>query len=187
MISPMGYPKRLLANDETIDTQLRTHWKALVGPVVALLLVVPLTTFLMARIPDGDKQTAIRVVVLVLGVVALFWLSLLPFLRWWTTVYVLTSHRLILRQGIIARSGRDIPLARINDVSFSHTAVERVLGCGTLVVESAGERGQVTLTDIPRVEQIQRRLYELVEADAEGSNRREGDTGGPGGSEPART
>lgn len=186
MICAMGYPKRLLANDETIDTQLRTHWKALVGPVVALLVVVPLTTFLMARIPDGDRQSAIRIVVLVIGIVALFWLTILPLLRWWTTVYVLTTHRLILRQGIIARSGRDIPLARINDVSFSHTAIERVLGCGTLVVESAGERGQVTLTDIPHVEQIQRRLYELVEADAEGGNRRDDGTGAPGGTEPAR-
>jgi uncharacterized membrane protein YdbT with pleckstrin-like domain len=178
----MGYPKRLLADNETIDTQLRTHWKALVGPVLALLVVVPLTTFIMARIPDSSNRTAIRLVVLVLGIVALLWLSLLPFLRWWTTVYVLTTHRLILRQGIIARSGRDIPLARINDVSFSHTAIERVLRCGTLVVESAGERGQVTLTDIPRVEQIQRRLYELVEADAEANNRR-----GDGGPEPAHT
>ena len=178
----MGYPKRLLADNETIDTQLRTHWKALVGPVLALLVVVPLTTFIMARIPDSSNRTAIRLVVLVLGVLALLWLSLLPVLRWFTTVYVLTTHRLILRQGIIARSGRDIPLARINDVSFSHTAIERLLGCGTLVVESAGERGQVTLTDIPRVEQIQRRLYELVEADAEANNRR-----GDGGPEPAHT
>jgi uncharacterized membrane protein YdbT with pleckstrin-like domain len=182
----MGYPKRLLAQDETIDTQLRTHWKALVGPVVALLIVVPLTTFVMARIPDSSNRTVIRLVVLVVGLVALVWLSLLPLLRWWTTVYVLTTHRLILRQGIIARSGRDIPLARINDVSFSHTAIERVLGCGTLVVESAGERGQLTLTDIPRVEQIQRRLYELVEADSEsgsGANIRRAD----GGPEPAAT
>ena len=60
-------------------------------------------------------------------------ITLLPFLRWWTTVYVLTDRRLILREGLIARSGRDIPLGRINDVSFSHTAIERVLGCGTLV------------------------------------------------------
>jgi uncharacterized membrane protein YdbT with pleckstrin-like domain len=182
MICRMGYPKRLLADNETIDTQLRTHWKALVGPVIALLVVVPLTTFIMARIPDSSNRTVIRLVVLVIGVVALIWLSLLPFLRWWTTVYVLTTHRLILRQGLIARSGRDIPLARINDISFSHTAIERVLGCGTLVVESAGERGQLTLTDIPHVEQIQRRLYELVEADA-GTDRPRED----GGPEPAHT
>ena len=183
----MGYPQRLLADNERIDTQLRTHWKALVGPVVALLVVVPLTTFLLARIPDSSSQTIVRGVVAIVWIVALIWLCVLPFMRWWTTVYVLTTHRLILRQGIIARSGRDIPLARINDVSFSHTAIERVLRCGTLVVESAGERGQVTLTDIPHVERIQRRLYELVEADAEGSNRRDDGTGSTGGPQPART
>jgi uncharacterized membrane protein YdbT with pleckstrin-like domain len=184
MIWRMGYPQRLLADNERIDTQLRTHWKALVGPVVALLVVVPLTTFLLARIPDSSSQTLVRAIVAIVGIVALIWLCVLPFMRWWTTVYVLTTHRLILRQGIIARSGRDIPLARINDVSFSHTAIERVLRCGTLVVESAGERGQVTLTDIPHVEQIQRRLYELVEADAE-ANRRGDDDGK--GAEPAHT
>jgi uncharacterized membrane protein YdbT with pleckstrin-like domain len=181
----MGYPQRLLADNERIDTQLRTHWKALVPPVVALIVVVPLTTFLLARIPDSSSQTIVRAVVAIVGIVALIWLCVLPFMRWWTTVYVLTTHRLILRQGIIARSGRDIPLARINDVSFSHTAIERVLRCGTLVVESAGERGQVTLTDIPHVERVQRRLYELVEADAENNNRR-GDDGGKG-AEPAHT
>jgi uncharacterized membrane protein YdbT with pleckstrin-like domain len=176
----MAYPSRLLADGEHVDIELHTHWKALVGPVIALLVIVPAGSYAAARIPSGSSQTAVRLVIAVAAVLALIWLTLLPFLRWVTTVYVLTDHRLILRSGIIARSGRDIPLARINDVSFSHTAFERLLRCGTLVVESAGERGQVTLTDIPRVEQIQRRLYELVEAD---ENRRRDEDG----SEPART
>jgi hypothetical protein len=42
-----------------------------------------------------------------------------------------------------------------------------MLGCGTLVVESAGERGQVVLRDIPRVETVQGTLYRLVEEDSE--------------------
>jgi uncharacterized membrane protein YdbT with pleckstrin-like domain len=176
----MAYPRRLLADGEQVDIELHTHWKALVGPVIALLVIVPAASFAAARIPSGSSQTAVRLVILVAAVLALVWLTVLPVLRWVTTVYVLTDHRLILRSGIIARSGRDIPLARINDVSFSHTAFERLLRCGTLVVESAGERGQVTLTDIPRVEQIQRRLYELVEAD---ENRRHDEDG----SEPAHT
>jgi hypothetical protein len=54
-----------------------------------------------------------------------------------------------------------MPLSRLNDVKFSHNVVERVLGCGTLVVESAGEVGQLVLTDVPRVEQVQRTLYRL--------------------------
>ena len=64
---------------------------------------------------------------------------------------------------MLARQGRDVPLSRINDITFSHSLFERILGCGTLVVESAGERGQVVLTEVPNVEQVQRTLYDLVE------------------------
>jgi uncharacterized membrane protein YdbT with pleckstrin-like domain len=176
----MAYPRRLLADGEQVDQELHTHWKALVWPVVALLVIVPVASYLAARVPSGSHQNLARLAILVVALLALVWLTLMPFLRWTTTLYVLTDHRLILRRGIIARSGRDIPLARINDVSFSHTAFERILGCGTLVVESAGERGQVTLTDIPHVEQVQRRLYELVEADQERGHEQDG-------AEPAHT
>jgi len=77
--------------------------------------------------------------------------------------YVLTTDRLVIRNGILARHGRDIPLNRINDVSFSETVLERMLRSGTLVVESAGERGQISLTDVPRVEHVQREVYRMVD------------------------
>jgi uncharacterized membrane protein YdbT with pleckstrin-like domain len=76
---------------------------------------------------------------------------------------VFTNERVIMRTGVFSRQGRDIPLNRVNDVSFQHSFFERLLGCGTLTIESAGERGQVTLSEIPRVEKIQSQLYSLVE------------------------
>ncbi len=76
---------------------------------------------------------------------------------------MITSHRVLVRRGILSRSGRDVPLTRINDVSFEHSFFERLLGCGTLVIESAGERGQVSLEDVPRVERVQGELYQLIE------------------------
>jgi len=100
-----------------------------------------------------------------LALVACGWLAFWPWLVWKTTHYVLTNERVIMRQGVFSRAGRDIPLGRVNDVSFTHGVVERMLGCGTLTIESAGERGQVVLTDIPGVEKVQSVLYELVEAD----------------------
>jgi uncharacterized membrane protein YdbT with pleckstrin-like domain len=90
-----------------------------------------------------------------------------PWLRWINTNYVVTTHRVVLRDGVLSRSGRDIPLSRINDVTFEHTFVERLLRSGTLLVESAGERGQVTLADVPRVENVQHTIYRLVERDDE--------------------
>jgi uncharacterized membrane protein YdbT with pleckstrin-like domain len=78
---------------------------------------------------------------------------------------VFTNERVIMREGVFSRNGRDIPMGRINDVSFSHNLFERMLGCGTLTIESAGERGQVVLQDIPGVEKAQSMLYELVDQD----------------------
>ena len=86
-----------------------------------------------------------------------------------------TNERIITRQGVFARVGRDIPLNRVNDVSFQHSFFERLLGTGTLTIESAGERGQVVLTEIPRVERVQSQLYELVEADHEAHTFDDGD------------
>jgi membrane protein YdbS with pleckstrin-like domain len=88
---------------------------------------------------------------------------MVPVLRWRTTTYELTTRRLRMREGILTRSGRDIPLARINDVSFQKGPLDRLLGSGRLVVESAGEHGQILLNDIPRVEYVQATLFRLTE------------------------
>ena len=100
---------------------------------------------------------------MVVAAVLIFLGTLRQLVRWLTTHYIVTNRRLITRHGLVARNGRDMPLTRINDISFSHTVIERVLGCGTLVVESAGERGQLLLRDVPGVEMVQRRLYELAD------------------------
>lgn len=178
----MAYPRRLLTDDEEIDLELHPHAKALVLPVLVLLVVVPVASFGAARVPAGGSQTLLRALVAVLAVLLLVRTTLVPFLRWVTTHYVVTTHRLIVRRGVLARSGRDIPLARVNDVSFSHNLWERLLGCGTVVVESAGERGQLVLEDVPHVEDVQRRIYELVEDAAD--ERDDGD-GAAGGGDPA--
>lgn len=164
----MGYPRKLLSDDERLELDLHPHWKELVLPVLVLLVTVPLASFAAARAPAGGAQAAIRIVVVVVALAIVLVGTVGPFLRWVTTHYVVTDRRLITRRGILARSGHDMPLSRINDISFSHNVIERVLGCGTLVVESAGERGQLTLADVPRVESVQRRLYELADELASG-------------------
>jgi uncharacterized membrane protein YdbT with pleckstrin-like domain len=159
----MAYPTKLLAADESLVHDLHPHWKALISPLLTLVLVLGIGSFLAARMPNGAHQGLGRLAVLVVGLLLLAFYSVRPFLRWVTTHFVITDRRVLVRTGILARSGRDVPLSRINDITFSHTFLERLLGCGTLVIESAGERGQVTMTEVPKVERIQRELYDLVE------------------------
>lgn len=164
----MAYPQKLLSEGETVVLDLHPHWKMLFLPIVELLAVCGLAGFLLAVVDDSVGQY------LILGVAALLLLAfvLVPFLRWRTTHFVVTTERVVMRTGILARSGRDVPLVRINDVSFNHSFFERLLGCGTLVVESAGERGQVTLADIPRVERVQKTVYDLVDQASDAANGR---------------
>ena len=159
----MPYPRRLLGEGERIEQELHPHWKELVFPILLILVVAGVASFLYFSVPDWGARPALRWAILVLALLVLLYGSLRPYLRWRTTLYVLTSERIITRYGVLSRAGRDIPLSRVNDVSFSHNLLERILRCGTLTVESAGERGQLVLRDVPDVESVQRELYRLVD------------------------
>jgi uncharacterized membrane protein YdbT with pleckstrin-like domain len=156
----VGFPESILTSDEEVVLHLRPHWRRLVAPVGWVMLVA--AAVIAAAVLWGGTG-ALWLGVFGLGLLA--WLALWPWLEWRTTHYVFTTERVLLREGVLARQGRDIPLGRINDVSFSHSLLERMLGSGTMTIESAGERGQVVLSDLPRVEHTQSVLYELVEAD----------------------
>jgi uncharacterized membrane protein YdbT with pleckstrin-like domain len=164
----MGYPTRLLSEGERIDLELRPHWKALVLPVITLLITCAAAGFLLTLAPSPSKTpgevTWIAIGVVALGVIIYF--TVRPWMHWLFSNYVVTNRRLIIRLGFIHRVGRDLPLEKINDVSFRHDSLlDRMLGCGTLVVESAGEHGQVLLDDIPRVEETQREISTLISGD----------------------
>jgi uncharacterized membrane protein YdbT with pleckstrin-like domain len=159
----MGFPQKLLAQDERLVLVLRRHVKVLLGPLVVLLITAGVGGMGIGLVPDGQMQPWLRLGVgAVAGFIILRW-SIWPFVVWWNTLYAITTRRLVLREGVLSRKGHDMPLVRLNDVSFSHSFIDRLLGCGTLVVESAGERGQLLLDDIPKVELVQRTLYRLAD------------------------
>ena len=142
---------------------LHPHWKTVLMPFLLLVLVVVVAAVLVVVIPHNRLQTDGRIAVGVIAlVVAVIWTGI-PFLRWRTTTYELTNRRLRLRRGIVSRTGRDFPLVRISDVSFSSGPVDRLLGTGRLIIESAGEHGQLVLNEIPDVRKVQATLFQLVE------------------------
>ena len=73
------------------------------------------------------------------------------------------DDRLITRSGVIVRRGHDMPLARISDIAYEFGPIDRMLGCGTLVISDASTHGQIKLHDIPRVEEAQRTINDLLQ------------------------
>jgi uncharacterized membrane protein YdbT with pleckstrin-like domain len=150
-----------LSEGEQLVLRLHQHWKTILGPVLVLALIIAavLAVLLFGAGLVPAARVGVGAVALALAIVFVA----VPLLRWWTTSYELTTRRLRLRAGIITRRGRDFPLSRISDVSFAQGLLDRILGCGRLVVESPGEHGQLVLTEIPRVQQVQATLFQLVE------------------------
>jgi membrane protein YdbS with pleckstrin-like domain len=160
----VAFPERLLAEDEELIYDLRPHWLTLVVPVLLTLLVVLAVGAAWVVMPAGDLQQPARMAVGVLGVAVLLATVVGRVLRWATTHFVLTTERLIFRSGVVAKFGREIPLERINDVTFSQSLFERVIGAGDLLLESAGEHGQSRFSNIRDPEAVQLEIYRQMEA-----------------------
>ncbi|MBK9738025.1 MAG: PH domain-containing protein [Actinobacteria bacterium] len=172
----MGYPQKLLAPDETIKFETKPHWRAVLVPAIVLIATVFgfafLTTLVVNSFPDWLQWLRWGVLIGA-GVILVVW-AIGPFLRWLTTDYVFTDRRIIVRSGIITKTGKDMPLAKVNNVSFLVPPMGRLLNYGELNIQSAGENDGLVIKGVPDVEDIQRDVYQYIEADEK--RRRGGDT-----------
>jgi uncharacterized membrane protein YdbT with pleckstrin-like domain len=162
----VAYPDKVLAEDEKVVEHLHPHWITLVPATLWFLLICAGVGFGIAYAPDdGTGRTVVLIAIAVVAVVLFAWLAAAPWIRWRTTHYVFTTHRVLIRRGILHRDGRDIALTRINDVGFSQSLWDRMVGAGTLTIESAGEQGQQVLVNVPDSDDQQQLLNRLIEQD----------------------
>jgi len=159
----VAYPERLLGENEHVVYDLRPHWWTLVPSVLVTLLVVVLATLAYGSMPGGTFQGAARMVVqVVAAAVLVVWVG--PRVaRWATTHLVLTTDRLIYRTGMVARYAREIPLERIDDVTYSQSLFGRLIGIGDLRVRSGGEPGQVVFEQVRDPKAVQLEIYHRME------------------------
>jgi uncharacterized membrane protein YdbT with pleckstrin-like domain len=165
----VSYPEKVLADDEQVVAHLHPHWITLVPATLWFILICGLAGVgigFSRNMDDGTGKTVVLVAIIVVAVILLSFLTFKPWIQWRTTHYVLTTHRVLIRRGVLRHVGRDISLQRINDVAFTQSLWDRMVGAGTLVIESAGEQGQETLTNIPRSNQQQQLINRLIEEDS---------------------
>jgi uncharacterized membrane protein YdbT with pleckstrin-like domain len=166
----MPYPQKNLNADETIALDMHPHWWYFAEPAFALAGAIVVAIVLLAETKSGtNSRKYLGLVVLVLLVFGALWL-IGRYLKWISTNFVITSQRVIFRQGIFAKSGIEIPLERVNNVNFSQGVFERMLGAGDLLIESGGEDGQQRFTDIRHPDKVQN----LIHSQMEGVARRRG-------------
>ena len=158
----MAYPQKLLNRGEHINLDLHPHWVVFVKPGTIVVVFVVLAIWAQQLGDDWFKTGVSRVllVAILLGLINLG----SAVMRWSRTYFVVTSQRVIFREGVLARRGVEIPLERVNNVNFAQSVMERMLGAGDLLIESASEDGQQLFGDIRNPEQVQNMIHEAIHA-----------------------
>jgi len=160
---------KLLNDGENVVVSTRTHPKALLFPLLVLIVCLAFGVWLGSLFGDGGDGIP-RLVLWVLLALVIAWFVVRPLLEWLSATYTVTNRRLITRSGVLTRRGHDIPLARISDVAYEHGLIDRLLGCGTLIISDASTDGRVLLRDIPRAEDVHRRVNQLLHEIHAGDN-----------------
>lgn len=141
----MAYPTKLLNDDETVAVDLHPHWMHFAEPVLALLGSIVLGV--ISLFFSGGLRTALGWISILLIVGTALW-TVKRYIDWATSHFVVTNQRVIYRSGWVRYRGIDIPLDRVNNVAIKQGVVERLVGYGDLVIESAGQSGQQSFADI---------------------------------------
>jgi uncharacterized membrane protein YdbT with pleckstrin-like domain len=179
----MPFPRRLLIENEELVLELRPHWIAIVVPAIVTILVV--AGWILALTYAPDDGTSRSIVVWGASAIGVFLLIAFPvrkFIAWATSYFVVTSDRVIHREGWIAKRSMEIPLEAINDVRFHQGVFERLIGAGDLIISSASEFGRQVFGDIRNPEEVQKAISHQGELNKERMYR----GGGRGSAAPAQ-
>ena len=155
----MSFPRKLLAPGEEIYLDSRPNWSYLFWPSVFTVIV--LAGCVAVFVLWASAPAFMAWVLLALGVCALVYFAA-RYIGWRTKSFVVTSQRIVYRTGAVRRTGREIPIGRVQDVTYHQTVVERIVRAGSLTVESAGRQGQDTFPDISRPAEVQSLINRVV-------------------------
>jgi uncharacterized membrane protein YdbT with pleckstrin-like domain len=157
----VAYPDGLLVEGEQVVVHRHPHWRMLVVPVLVLLLVVGGTSFLAALVSAQSWAVWAWLGLAAAALALIGRFTVFPVVRWRTTHFVVTDRRVLVREGVLTRHGMDIPLRRISSVQFRNSLLERMLGSGTLVIESDSDES-LEFDDVPGVRRVHALLYNEV-------------------------
>jgi uncharacterized membrane protein YdbT with pleckstrin-like domain len=161
----MAYPRKLIREGEEVVLDLKPHWwffwRQILSGVALLVVLVALWRWSA----EGALGTVTWWAWGIAAIVFVGWLGI-AYLNWQFTYFVLTTSRVVYRTGVLAKQGVEIPLDRINNINFRQGIVDRLVGAGSLEVESAGQDGETRFTDVRHPDAVQQEIYKQMEEHA---------------------
>jgi uncharacterized membrane protein YdbT with pleckstrin-like domain len=154
------FSRRAIHEDEEVLLEARPHWSLLVGP--SLVATVVLAGSVAIYVTWSAAPRWFDWVLLGVTVVAVC-RFLARLVGWRSTDLVVTTMRVIYRRGVVRRSGREILISSIQDVSYVQTLLERMIGKGELSVQSAGGRGEAPFENVRHPAVVQGLINRTIE------------------------
>ncbi len=159
----MPYPSELLRKDEHLVLDTRPHWWFVFFPSLALSGALLLGMIVLVNDPKGFLGDAAGILTGLIVLGTLGWFAS-RYASWISTNFVVTSDRVIFREGVFAKRGIEIPVDKINAVHFDQGVFERLLRNGNVKIESASEQGSSVFENIPKPSAVQSIIYGVVDS-----------------------
>ncbi|GAB3389871.1 MULTISPECIES: PH domain-containing protein [Amycolatopsis] len=156
-------PDEYLLDTERRVIRIRRHWAVLLWDTfeaAALLIVCVLVSYLL--------PPSLWVVQNILWYVALAVVLRFAYviIEWWVERLVVTDKRFVMTTGVFTTKVLMMPISKVTDLTYQRSAWGRMLGYGTMVVESAGQIQALNRIDyLPRPEEFYDTISELVFGD----------------------
>lgn len=163
----MSLSKKLLSQDEVVVRHMHTHIKTLLPAINIESILVIAAAVGSFFVPENARYWALATIwiaVLVLSIP----LIVIPWIKWSSTTYTVTTKRVITRTGVFTRTGHDLPLSRISDIQIEKNFDDRFFGCGTLALQTSAD-DPLLLHDVPKVEMVQVEISNLLFNDIQGA------------------
>jgi membrane protein YdbS with pleckstrin-like domain len=164
----MGYAEKNLAAGETILYRAHYHWIIYRFSIVVLVLAGALgAAALYARRAQAGEEVGRPLGLLAAAFVVIALLSFL-WRRFRSSLdeFVVTNRRVIRRVGLWAREIQQAPLEKIQDITIEQGNAGRMLGYGTVILETASEKGMLTFPYLTAPESFRNHVWGQAPAEA---------------------
>lgn len=163
----MALSQKLLSQDEIVVRHMHTHIKKLLPAIIVESLLVIAAAVGSFFVPENARYWALATIWIAVAILSIP-LIVIPWIKWSSTTYTVTTKRVITRTGIFTRTGHDLPLTRISDIQIEKNFDDRFFGCGTLALQTSAD-DPLLLHDVPKVETVQVEISNLLFNDIQGA------------------
>ena len=160
-----GMTPHLLSGETVVATE-RQHLAVLVPATLLAVICLGVPLVLIQLVPatvSGTNVSGAKAIAdAVVAVVVVAW-YLLRVLRWRFQTYTLTTHRIVLSRGVVSRVTESIALDRIQDTVVRRPLADRLIGAGSLEIQSAGRDGTEVLRLVPKPDRFYTQILQAIE------------------------